>query len=80
MDPMSESSDQRRARAEANFTKAETKAQADRQVVSGIAAEAKAVDEKTAKLRAMRMARDEEQAAVALSEAKPKAKKTRSKA
>jgi len=49
---------QARERAEANFKKAQAKHVADSEVMSGIAAEAKAVDEKTAKLRALRRARD----------------------
>ena len=55
---MSANSDRLRVRAEANFAKAESKAEADRHVMSGIAAEAHALDVKTARLKALRLERE----------------------
>jgi len=52
------SATQSRLRAEASFKKVQAKKEADSEVLSGLAADARAVDEKTAKLRALRLARD----------------------
>ena len=70
--PMNDDMSPARVRAEANFRKAQAKDEADKQVMAGIAAESRAVDEKTARLRALRLAREAEAAAAVVAEPKKK--------
>ena len=74
-----------RADAEVKYAKAQVRAREVAQVMNEVEAEARRVDEKTARLKAQRMARDAQQAVddVAAAEAKaaagPKKKKPKAK-